>query len=204
MPNDESASRLNTRPSLLLSIRNAADQGAWRTFVDLYGPVIYGYARKKGFTDADAADVVQEVLAQVARSIRSFEYQPDRGRFRNWLYAVTRSKILRIQQRSESAPTPTVIDDAQVASAGEEPAWVELFNAEVLNAALARVRPCFEAETWEVFERVWVHDQPAADVARALNRPIHSVYVAKSRVVNRLKQEILSLAEDLAAFVPLH
>lgn len=187
-----------------MRIRNADDNGAWRTFVDLYGPVIYGYARKKGLTDADAADVVQEVLAQVARSIRSFEYQREKGRFRSWLCAVTRSKILRIQQRLQGEPVAALLDDEQAASSGEEAAWVELFNAEVLAAALNRIRPCFEDETWEVFERVWVHDQPAADVARDLNRPIHSVYVAKSRVLSRLKQEILVLAEDLAAFVPLH
>ena len=204
MPSDESASRLNTRPSLLLRIRNADDNVAWRTFVDLYGPVIYGYARKKGLTDADAADVVQEVLAQVARSIQSFEYQREKGRFRGWLCAVTRSKILRIQQRSQGEPAAALLDDEQAASPGEESAWVELFNAEVLAAALNRIRPSFEDETWEVFERVWIHDQPASDVARELSRPIHSVYVAKSRVLSRLKQEILLLAEDLAAFVPLH
>lgn len=204
MASDDSASRLNTRPSLLLRIRNADDNGAWRTFVDLYGPVIYGYARKKGLADADAADVVQEVLAQVARSIQSFEYQPAKGRFRGWLCAVTRSKIIRVQQRSRGEPVTACLDDEQAASSGEEPAWVELFNAEVLAAALNRIRPSFEDETWDVFERVWIRDEPAADVARALNRPIHSVYVAKSRVLNRLKQEILILAEDLAAFVPLH
>jgi RNA polymerase sigma factor (sigma-70 family) len=204
MSNDESASRLNTRPSLLLRIRNADDDGAWRIFVDLYAPVIYGYSRRQGLTDADAADVVQEVLAQVARSIRSFEYHPERGRFRSWLYAVTRSKVLRAQRRLRSEASATELDEEDVASSGEEPAWTELFNSEVLRTSLHRIRPSFEPETWEIFERVWIKDQPAADVARVMNRPIHAIYVAKSRVVNRLKQEIMSLAEDLAAFVPLH
>jgi RNA polymerase sigma-70 factor (ECF subfamily) len=204
MSSDDSASRLNTRPSLLLRIRNAEDNGAWRTFVDLYAPVIYGYSRRQGLIDADAADVVQEVLAQVAKSIRSFEYEPEKGRFRSWLCAVTRSKIYRIQRRSQAEPSVSLVDDEQIATAGEEPAWTEIFNAEVLRASLNKIRPSFESDTWEMFERVWVQDQSAAEVARALNRPIHAVYVAKSRVLNRLKQEILSVAEDLTAFVSLH
>jgi RNA polymerase sigma factor (sigma-70 family) len=203
MSNDESTSRLNTRPSLLMRIRDAGDNGAWRTFVDLYAPVIYGYSRKQGLIDADAADVVQEVLSQVARSIRSFDYQPERGRFRNWLCVVTRSKVLKAQRRARNEPAPSPIDEEQVASTGEEPAWVELFNSEVLRTALTRIRSSFEDETWQIFERVWVENEVPSDVAKDLNRPIHAIYVAKSRVLNRLRQEILSLAEDLAAFVPL-
>ena len=148
--NGHSHSRLNTRPSLLMRIRDADDNAAWRTFVDLYAPVIYGYSRKQGLIDADAADVVQEVLAQVARSIQSFEYQPERGRFRNWLCVVTRSKISRAQRRAKAEATPAALDETQMASAGEEPAWVELFNSEVLRASLARIRPNFEDETWAI------------------------------------------------------
>jgi RNA polymerase sigma-70 factor (ECF subfamily) len=203
MSSDESASRLNTRPSLLLRIRNAEDHAAWGAFVELYAPVVYSYSRRQGLTDADAADVVQDVLAQVARSIRSFDYQPERGRFRGWLYAVTQSKITRTRKRNRAEPIAAAIHDDQLVSAGEEPAWTEIFNAEVLRTSLTRIRGNFEDDTWEMFERVWIRNQPAADVARALNRPIHAVYVAKSRVLNRLKQEILSLAEDLPAFCPL-
>lgn len=96
MPNDDTRSRLHTRPSLLLRIlriRDSADAEAWRQFADLYARVICGYCRRRGLQDADAADVTQEVLAQAARSIRSFEYSPERGRFRGWLGTVTHSKI---------------------------------------------------------------------------------------------------------------
>jgi RNA polymerase sigma-70 factor (ECF subfamily) len=116
---------------------------------------------------------------------------------------VTRSKVLKVQRRARAEAAPASLDDDHVASAGEEPAWIELFNSEVLRVSLARIRPNFEDETWEIFDRVWLRDELPADVARDLNRPIHSVYVAKSRVLKRLREEILSLAEDLAAFVPL-
>ena len=84
-----------TQPSLLLRIRDASDAESWRTFVSIYAPLIYRSCRRRGLQDADAADVGQEVLAQVARSIREFEYQPGRGRFRDWLGAVVKNKVGR-------------------------------------------------------------------------------------------------------------
>jgi len=82
-----------TQPSLLLRIRDASDEESWRTFVSIYAPLIYRSCRRRGLQDADAADVGQEVLVQVARSIRDFEYQPGRGRFRDWLGAVVRNMV---------------------------------------------------------------------------------------------------------------
>src|SRR6516165_3933455 len=82
-----------TRPSLLRRIRDPGDTEAWQTFVDVYGPLIYRHGRGRGLQDADAADVTQEVLFQVSRSIQTFEYRPEQGRFRDWLGTVTENKI---------------------------------------------------------------------------------------------------------------
>ena len=84
-----------TQPSLLLRIRDASDEESWQTFVSIYAPLIYRSCRRRGLQDADAADVGQDVLAQVARSIRDFEYQPGRGRFRDWLGTIVRHKVCR-------------------------------------------------------------------------------------------------------------
>ena len=116
MPDDDTRSRLHTRPSLLLRIRDSADAEAWRQFADLYARVIYGYWRRRGLQDADAADVTQEVLAQVARSIRTFEYRPERGRFRGWLRAVTQSKIERFRRKMNRANGAAATDPVAVGS----------------------------------------------------------------------------------------
>src|SRR5581483_7082886 len=79
MANDES--RLTTHASLLLRLRDLHDAGAWELFVTTYGPLIYRYCRRQGLQEADTSDVTQEVLGQVSRSIATFEYQPERGRF---------------------------------------------------------------------------------------------------------------------------
>src|SRR6476661_3693530 len=90
MPVDESPL---TRASLLVQIRDGTNHAAWREFVDLYGPVVYGFARKRGLQDADAADLMQDVLRSVSAAMGRLDYDPVRGTFRGWLFTVTRNKV---------------------------------------------------------------------------------------------------------------
>jgi RNA polymerase sigma factor (sigma-70 family) len=197
-------SSLHTRPSLLLRVRDAADAASWATFVDLYGPLVIGYCRRRGLCPEDAEDVTQTVFAQVARSIRGFEYRPEAGRFRNWLGTAVRHEVnalLKKRSRREEGQGGDEPGVAELAEArAEGTLWDEEFQAHVLRAALERCRPRFEPETWTAFEGVWVQDRPPADVARELGRPIDWVYVAKSRVLKLLWDEVRELADESALF----
>ena len=82
-----------THPSLLVRIRNADDDQSWCEFVEIYSPLIYGFARKRGLQDADAVDLTQEVLRIVARSIGRLEYDRRRGSFRGWLFTIVRNEL---------------------------------------------------------------------------------------------------------------
>src|SRR5206468_9146083 len=82
-----------TRASLLIQIRDGSNQAAWQEFVDLYGPVIYGFARKRGLQDADAADLMQDVLRSVSSAIGRLDYDRKQGTFRGWLFTITRNKV---------------------------------------------------------------------------------------------------------------
>src|SRR6266700_6729928 len=82
-----------TRMSLLVRLGDSQDEAAWTHFVDLYTPLVYGYARKQGLQDADAADLSQDVLGAVAGAVGRLEYDPRRGAFRNWLFTVVRRKL---------------------------------------------------------------------------------------------------------------
>ncbi|MFO0844032.1 MAG: sigma-70 family RNA polymerase sigma factor [Gemmataceae bacterium] len=191
-------SELRTQASLLVRIRDARDVPAWTAFVELYGPVVYRYSRRRGVQDADAADLLQEVLAEVARCIQEFQYQPERGRFRDWLFTVTRRRLNRFFERKKrpgAAGEPAPLD--LVAAQPADAEWTSEFNGQVLRAALERARPQFEPETWRAFERAWLEHQPAVAVAAELGIPVDKVYVAKSRVLKRLEQEVRLLAEDL-------
>jgi DNA-directed RNA polymerase specialized sigma24 family protein len=82
-----------TRASLLLRLRETHNAAAWEQFVEIYTPIIFGFCRNQRLQDADAADVSQEVMRAVARAMEKFEYDRQRGKFRNWLLTVTRSKL---------------------------------------------------------------------------------------------------------------
>src|SRR5438094_6586974 len=82
-----------TRPSLLVRLRDAQDEWAWSQFVEIYAPLVYGFARKHGLQDADAADLTQDVLQAVSGGIRRLDYDPRRGSFRGWLFTVVRNKL---------------------------------------------------------------------------------------------------------------
>src|SRR5437588_1542004 len=93
-----------TRASLLVRLRDPRDGAAWTEFVDLYAPVVYGYARRQGLQDADAADLTQDVLGAVAGAVGRLEYDPRRGSFRNWLFTVVRNRLSNWQSARSRRP----------------------------------------------------------------------------------------------------
>jgi RNA polymerase sigma-70 factor (ECF subfamily) len=192
-----------TPPSLLLRIRDAQDVESWQTFVDAYAPLVYRYVRRSGLQDADAADVTQDVLAKVARAIRNFEYQPQRGRFRDWLGAVTRSQLARFHARLGKDVKPAGEEQLEtVAGPSADAEWGDQFNARILEVALERVRPSFEPSTWQAFEQSWLRERPADEVAAELGLPVAKIYVARSRVLKRLREEVLLLADEVLPNLP--
>lgn len=185
-----------TRPSLLVRLRDGADAEAWQTFVDVYAPLLYTFARGRGLQDADAADVGQEVLTDVARCIRTFEYQPDKGRFRDWLGLIARRKLWRFLNKRDGQPDSLIEE-----TSGEvDPEWSSAFHSRLLEVSMQRIRNEFEATTWQAFSENWIQDQPVTDVAKATGLSVAAVYVAKSRVLKRLREVILEIAEDVPQF----
>jgi RNA polymerase sigma-70 factor (ECF subfamily) len=196
----------HTRASLLLRIRDPGDTAAWQAFVDVYGPLIYRHCRRRGLQDADAADLTQEVLFQVSRSIQTFEYRPEQGRFRDWLGTVTENKIRTfltrqagaVQARGEAGQIDPL---ASVAAGEQDTQWAEEFNRHILHLALTRIQPHFEEHVWRAFEGLWRDDHPPSQVARDLGQSIDWVYMVKARVLKRLQEQVQELAEDMPLFL---
>ena len=146
-------------------------------------------------------------MTEVARCIGSFEYQPERGRFRDWLGTVTRRRLARFWAKKnrefavDGRASTEELEGRAVPQ--QDPEWTEEFNTQIVKAALERIRPYFEPATWQAFECVWLQNQGSSATAARLNLPIEAVYKAKSRVLKRLQGEVLLLAEDLPHFVPL-
>ena len=192
-----------TRASLLVRLRDPQDKEAWGQFVQLYAPVVYGFARQRGLQDADAADLMQEVFRSVAGAAGRLEYDPKRGSFRGWLYTITRNKIftfLDSQRRQVRGSGDSGAQTFLEGQAGREDGTGELWDQEYERSAFAwaaeRVRGEFHEATWQAFWLTAVDGQSARDAGRQLGLSPGAVYVAKSRVIARLREEIRELEDE--------
>ena len=196
----DEGSRFHTRPSLLLRVRDPLDAASWRTFVDVYGPLVYGHCRRLRLRHEDAEDVTQRAFSRVMQAIGGFDYRSEAGRFRDWLGTIVQHEIYRFWRQSRRRTDGIQPDDAgaleRVEAKTADTAWNEEFNAHVLRTALDRSRPRFEPDTWRAFELLWLEDRPAGEVAKELRRTIDWVYVAKSRVLKLLSAEVRELSKD--------
>lgn len=190
----------STRNSLLLRLKRP-DEQSWRTFVDLYTPLVFRFCVSRRLQEADALDVTQNVFMEVSRAIGDFEYDRTRGRFRSWLGTITWRQIVRFhdcQQRNR-----VEVDRVQVLNAEEatvDAQWTDEFNAHVHATALRRIRPEFDERTWEAFHRLWFDDQDPAEVAALWGKQRGWAYKVKFNVLQRLEEEIVFLSANS----PLH
>jgi RNA polymerase sigma factor (sigma-70 family) len=190
-----------TRASLLVRLRDGGDVGAWQEFVRLYAPVIYGFARKRGLQDADAADLMQEVLRSLSSAVHRLEYDPVRGTFRGWLFTVTRNKVYnflesrsrRVQGSGDSRMQQRL---EQHADGDQSAEWEADYQRALAAQAMERVKSEFQAATWEAFIQTAVEGRTPAQVAPRVGLSVGAIYVAKSRVIARLRQEIERMQED--------
>ena len=191
-----------TRASLLLRLRDLRDEAAWGEFVDLYGPVVYGFARKQGLQDADAADLGQEVLRAVAGAITRLDYDPRRGSFRNWLFTVVRSKLSNWRRAQRHRPQDPGATAAEVlleqcpAPERQEAEWEAEWEQRVFAWACAEVRRHVTDTTWQAFWRTAIEDQPGKQVADDLGLSVAAVYLAHGRVLARLKELVRSAQQS--------
>jgi len=186
---------------MLLRLRNFHDISAWKTFSEVYGRLVYRYCRRRGLQEADAVDVMQDVLVQVSRSMPRFDYQPQRGTFRGWLATVTHNKLKRFWKRTVVTCELTGVD-AHTTNTTSDTAWDDEYYSMLLAAAVERTKPRFDPLTWQAFELVWFEQLDAAEAADRLNVPIERVYVAKSRVLKRLQQAVTELADQWGDLAP--
>jgi RNA polymerase sigma-70 factor (ECF subfamily) len=185
-----------TRASLLIQLREKENHGAWQEFVKLYGPIIYGFARKRGLQDADAADLMQDVMRSVSGAISRLEYDQKQGTFRGWLFTITRNKIFnflsarRIRpQASGDSGTNQMLNAHPDENDGSE-TWEQEYQRRLAAMAMEQIRGEFEAKTWRAFELTAVQGIAAAEASQQIGLSPGAIYVAKSRVLARLKKAV--------------
>ena len=193
---------LRTSGTLLLRLRQLDDREAWGEFVEQYTPRIFAWCRRYRLQDSDAADVTQEVLGKLVRAIRSFDYDATRGSFRGWLKTVTNNAVrdfledlarpgrgsgdTQVGGMLAALQAPDAIQD--LTSSLEEEA-----ERELLREAESRVQLRVQPNKWEAYRLTALKNVAAADAATELGMPVSEVYVAKSRVLKLLREEVARL-----------
>jgi RNA polymerase sigma-70 factor (ECF subfamily) len=173
---------------------------AWEEFTEIYSPVVFRLALRHGLQLADADDLAQEVSISVARFIGKWLEREDRKSFRAWLFTITRNCVIDFMRKrtrrrlvddgSENSLDGFVNDDEISSEFGIE------YRREVFRWASERVRQSVSESSWQAFWQTSVEDRPIKDVAEEIGQSVGSVYIARSRVMKRLK-ELVKQYEEL-------
>lgn len=181
-----------TQPSLLLRVRDPSDQLAWREFEAKYGELVLRYCRRRGLQPADCEDVRQLVWLHLAKGLRSFEYDPNRGRFRSYLGQVVRSAISRLFARPDHANRALDTSVRAVADAGrdaEDAQWEQEWIDHHYRLAMVAVRATFDPRSVQIFDQL-LAGAPVATVASAFKTSEQAVHKVKQRIKARLQELI--------------
>ena len=182
-----------TPASLLERLKQPNQQAAWNSFVELYTPFLYQWARRQRLKEADAADLIQEVFLLLLRKLPVFHYEHD-GSFRHWLRTLTLNKYRELQRRRRPQVGGDVLDDV---AAPESPgAWSDTDErSHLVRHTLRGLQDQFPPSVWRLFEDCMVVGKTSQQVAQERKVSLGAVYAAKSKVIIRLRQELRGMLE---------
>lgn len=175
----------------LLSLLQIKSTAGWSRFTEIYSPIVYGWARRAGLQDTDAADITQEVFRSVVRGIGGFENRSN-GSFRGWLWTITRNHM-RIWFRKQKQ-TPTALGGTNH-GLQQLPDWTDsevipnenAVRDELIRRAATAVQSDFAPKTWQAFWRSTVDGHTSTEIAKDLGMTANAVRQARFRVLTRLR-----------------
>ncbi len=186
---------ISTPSSLLVRLRTAEDSVAWNRFVQLYSPLLHYWTTRLGVEPSRRLDICQEVFVVLIQRREWLESQPPTS-FRAWLYTVTANKCHDLQRRLRRHSEPEWQADFDPAiPAPQDELGEQEYRTYLARAALRLMRDCFSESTWRACWEHVAEGRSAADVAHELGISENAVYLARGRVLKRLRQELDGLWE---------
>lgn len=185
----------STPVSLLLKLKRPADQDAWQRFAFLYTPILLTWAGRLGLQEADAVDLVQEVFLVLYRKLPEFTYDHG-GSFRAWLRKVLVNKWRERARHQAALPLVTVetLPEPVAPEPADDMSEAE-YRERLVGRAVQLMQTDFQPTTWRACWETVVHSRPAANVAAELGLTVRAVYLARARVLRRLRQELDGLLD---------
>lgn len=192
-----------TSASLLQRLRISPDSVDWQRLVDLYTPLIRGWLRQHSLQDADADDLVQEVMTALVRELPTFHYDRAKGSFRGWLRTLTVNRLRNFWRARHARPRVTGDSDFREVHLNqlEDPhtdlarLWDHEHDQHVARVLLQAIEPLFTPATWKAFRLTALEGANACVAAAQLGTSCNAVLVAKSRVLRRLRLEMQGLTD---------
>lgn len=190
----------STSHSLLEQLQEGPEGIAWQRWHALYEPLIHGWLRRHRLITSDRDDVVQNVMTVVVRRLPEFKHNGRVGAFRNWLKTISinclRDHWKELRTHPQQAAATGVLDEWADDQSEVSQNWDLEHDRHLVNKLLAMLEPEFTSETWQAFQQVVIEGKPAAEVAGELHMTVNAVYIAKSRVLTRLRHEAAGLVDD--------
>lgn len=185
-----------TSATLLERLRDRADAEAWQRLLDLYSPLLSTWLRRHALQDADVDDLVQEVLLTVAREAPKFQHSGRPGAFRHWLRTILANRLREFWRERRLRPTAAgdsdfvkMLDQLQDPDSGLSHLWDQQHDQHIVRRLFAMIEPQFASSTWQAFRRVVLDGARPDTVAAELGLSVNAVFIAKSRVLQRLREE---------------
>jgi len=183
-----------TRITLLQRLRNGTDHLSWEDFFARYWPLIYGSAKYHGCSDNTAEEVVQDVMLVVFEQKDVFQYDPERGRFRDWLGTVVRNKVAQYRRSPAQRVRPIGLEEDpamdRIPSQDLSPdaAWEEAYENALLAVLLDTVRRETNPKTYLAFELSALGELSGKQVSEITGMSRNAVYKSHKRVIKRLTE----------------
>ena len=189
-----------TRPSLIRSLRDdSRAESAWREFFERYAPAVYRVARRQGLSHADADDIVQQSMLAVSTHIGKFEYDRDRGRFRQWIKTIAANKVRDLLRRGKAARDTVPLTEANE-QADDQPSldslWEQEWKVQDMLFCLDQVAADISPRRFEAFRLYVLEGVSADETAEQLGMTRAHVYVTRAQVSKRIREMMTQLDRD--------
>lgn len=190
----------DTSHSLIARVKDLGDGAAWVEFLGIYQPVVFRMARRRGLQDADAQDVMQQVFLSISKSIEDWTPGDLQPPFRAWLTTIARNAITKAltRQPRDAATGSTSMVELLDAQPDPQETTAEILaeaRKELIRWVTEQIRSEFSEATWNVFWRTAIEGVSIAEVAKSTGRSAGAVYVARYRVIARLKEKVLEVSQ---------
>lgn len=191
-----------TRSSVIRAVADTENAAAWNRLFDLYAGFVYSIARRKGLNDADADDIVQMVFADLARNLPSFKYDREKGRFRPYLAALVKWRVIdRLKAvRRDADLKADFMEEAKSAATNEDEDFEEReWQSAAMEETLRRIKPEVRPEHYAAFVASAVEGQDTDVVTKLYGISRDSLYQIRKRLTVKLREKLAEVRAEMDA-----